>query len=308
MLAAIAGVYGSIGRPFQVLSVLAERDPGEHLAAMAEHAEGRRIEKALAANGALYREIAAAQRRLRQTYLLLSAGTVPEQQRALDAPLSGQPRTTGSRPARHRPTNSTKSGGPSRGLATPGTSGLDPSRGHCRDRPCTVAAMAGADGAQVAVGAAGDRGRRCGVDASPPDGPCRGDGLHDDPPAAGPGRRPPRRRAGRARGWSCVSGVRWGDDCRRQHVPGRTPRGREESANWMQSPAPPRPLHSTASSSPRTRRLAGPGAHAAHRRRDRRLSILVDGVQHPTRARRFGTLGRRFGAGSRCGPSGARFT
>lgn len=84
-LAAIADLYGSIGRPFQVLSVLAERDPGEHLAAMAAHAEGRRIEKAMAAYGALYRELAAAQRRLRRTYLLLDAGTAPEQRRAMDA-------------------------------------------------------------------------------------------------------------------------------------------------------------------------------------------------------------------------------
>ena len=33
-LAALADLYGSIPRPFQVLSVLAERDPGEHLAIM----------------------------------------------------------------------------------------------------------------------------------------------------------------------------------------------------------------------------------------------------------------------------------
>ena len=76
-LEAIADLYGSIGRPFQILSVRAERDPGEHLAAMAEHAEGRRIEKALAAYGALYREVAAAQRRLRRTYLLLDAPSEP---------------------------------------------------------------------------------------------------------------------------------------------------------------------------------------------------------------------------------------
>ncbi len=84
-LEAIANVYGSIGRPFQILSVRAERDPGEHLAAMAEHAEGRRIEKALAAYGALYREVAAAQRRLRRTYLLLDAPSEPERRRAIDA-------------------------------------------------------------------------------------------------------------------------------------------------------------------------------------------------------------------------------
>ncbi len=82
---AIANVYGSICRPFQILSVRADRDPGEHLAAMAEHAEGRRVEKALAAYGALYREVAAAQRRLRRTYLLLDAPSEPERRRAIDA-------------------------------------------------------------------------------------------------------------------------------------------------------------------------------------------------------------------------------
>jgi hypothetical protein len=84
-LEAIANVYDSVGRPFQILSVRAERDPGEHLAAMAEHAEGRRVEKALAAYGALYREIASAQRRLRRTYLLLDAPSEAERRRAIDA-------------------------------------------------------------------------------------------------------------------------------------------------------------------------------------------------------------------------------
>jgi len=86
-LEAIAELYDSIGRPFQVLSVRAERDPGDHLAAMAERAEGRRVEKALAAYAALYRELAAAQRRLRRTYLLLDAPSEPERRRAMDAVL-----------------------------------------------------------------------------------------------------------------------------------------------------------------------------------------------------------------------------
>ncbi|MHB8892964.1 MAG: hypothetical protein ACYC65_13070, partial [Candidatus Limnocylindrales bacterium] len=86
-LEAIAELYDSIGRPFQVLSVRAERDPDDHLAAMAERAEGRRIERALAAYAALYRELAAAQRRLRRTYLLLDAPSEPERRRAMDAVL-----------------------------------------------------------------------------------------------------------------------------------------------------------------------------------------------------------------------------
>ncbi len=84
-LAALANLCDGIGRPFQILSVPAERDPAEHLAAVAEHAEGRRVEKALAAYGALYRELATAQRRLRRTYLLLDAPSEPERRRAIDA-------------------------------------------------------------------------------------------------------------------------------------------------------------------------------------------------------------------------------
>jgi hypothetical protein len=84
-LEALANLYGSIGRPFQILSVRAERDPGDHLAAMAERAEGRRIERAFTAYAALYREVAAAQRRLRRTYLLLDAPSEPERRRSIKA-------------------------------------------------------------------------------------------------------------------------------------------------------------------------------------------------------------------------------
>ncbi|MEI7745843.1 MAG: hypothetical protein WCK58_19070, partial [Chloroflexota bacterium] len=83
-LEAIAELYGSIGRPFQVLSVRAVRDPGEHLAHMVERGEGRRIERAMAAYGAVYRELAMAQQGLRRTVLLVDAASTPELRRTED--------------------------------------------------------------------------------------------------------------------------------------------------------------------------------------------------------------------------------
>lgn len=83
-LEALAAVYDAIPRSFQLLSVPAARNAGEHLAAMEERADGRRIGRALVAYAALYREIAAAPRRpLRRTYLLLDAGSEPELRRVV---------------------------------------------------------------------------------------------------------------------------------------------------------------------------------------------------------------------------------
>ncbi len=81
-LEALAAFYDAIPRSFQLLSVPADRNPQEHLGRMEERAEGRRMQRALAAYGALYREIAAAPRRpLRRTYLLLDAASEPELRR-----------------------------------------------------------------------------------------------------------------------------------------------------------------------------------------------------------------------------------
>ena len=83
-LEALAAFYDAIPRSFQLLSVPADRNAGEHLAAMEERADGRRIGRALAAYAALYREIAAAPRRpLRRTYLLLDAASEPELRRVV---------------------------------------------------------------------------------------------------------------------------------------------------------------------------------------------------------------------------------
>jgi hypothetical protein len=83
-LESLAAFYDAISRPFQLLSVPAQRDPEEHLAAIEERVEGKRTLRAFAAYGALYREIAAAPRRpLRRTYLLLDAASEPELRRVL---------------------------------------------------------------------------------------------------------------------------------------------------------------------------------------------------------------------------------
>ena len=83
-LESLAAVYDAIPRSFQLLSVPAERNPGDHLAAMEERAEGKRILRTFAAYAALYREIAAAPRRpLRRTYLLLDAASEPELRRVV---------------------------------------------------------------------------------------------------------------------------------------------------------------------------------------------------------------------------------
>src|SRR6202035_1278101 len=83
-LESLAAFYDAISRPFQLLSVPAQRDPEEHLAAIEDRVEGKRNLRAFAAYGALYREIAAAPRRpLRRTYLLLDAASEPELRRVL---------------------------------------------------------------------------------------------------------------------------------------------------------------------------------------------------------------------------------
>ena len=83
-LESLAAFYDAIPRSFQLLSVPAERNPGDHLVAMEERAEGKRILRTFAAYAALYREIAAAPRRpLRRTYLLLDAASEPELRRVM---------------------------------------------------------------------------------------------------------------------------------------------------------------------------------------------------------------------------------
>ena len=83
-LEALAAVYDAIPRSFQLLSVPADRNAGEHLTAIGERADGRRLGRAFAAYAALYREIAAAPRRpLRRTYLLLDAASEPELRRVV---------------------------------------------------------------------------------------------------------------------------------------------------------------------------------------------------------------------------------
>ena len=200
-LEALAAFYDAIARPFQLVSVPAERDPDEHLAAMEERAEGRRIERAFAAYAALYREIAAAPRRpLRRTYLLLDAASEPELRRAMtslaraaeergvtarEVEPDGARRALGHASAgRDRSTASSPSVITRRAAAT----ALVPSRRW----PAEVEPG-------WLIGAARDRWRRRGLDAGPPARARRGDGVHDDPPAPGPGGRPAGRRAGRAR-------------------------------------------------------------------------------------------------------------
>ena len=83
-LQSLAAFYDAIARPFQLVSIPAERNPDEHLAAMEARAEGKRIVRSFAAYAALYREIAAAPRRpLRRTYLLLDAVSEPELRRSM---------------------------------------------------------------------------------------------------------------------------------------------------------------------------------------------------------------------------------
>jgi hypothetical protein len=83
-LESLAAFYDAIPRSFQLLSIPAERNPGEHLSAMEERVEGQRIVRSFAAYAALYREIAAAPRRpLRRTYLLLDAASEPELRRVM---------------------------------------------------------------------------------------------------------------------------------------------------------------------------------------------------------------------------------
>ena len=83
-LEAIAELYDSIGRPFQVLSVRAERDPGDHLVRWRSAPRAGASSGPLAAYVARYRELAA-QPQLRRRYLLLDAPGEPERRRALDA-------------------------------------------------------------------------------------------------------------------------------------------------------------------------------------------------------------------------------
>ncbi|MHB8959619.1 MAG: VirB4 family type IV secretion system protein [Candidatus Limnocylindrales bacterium] len=85
-LDALAELYDAVGRPFQLLSVPADRDPSEHLDLMAARVEGRRVGRAFDAYAALYRELAAApRRRLRRTYLLVGSAPGAEAERVRDA-------------------------------------------------------------------------------------------------------------------------------------------------------------------------------------------------------------------------------
>ncbi len=81
-LEALAALYDAIPRPFQLLSVPAERDPNEHLAHLQAAIAGRRAKTAFASYAALYRELAAAPRRpLRATYLIVEATSHAELRR-----------------------------------------------------------------------------------------------------------------------------------------------------------------------------------------------------------------------------------
>ena len=276
-LEAIAELYDSIGRPFQVLSVRAERDPGDHLAAMAERAEGRRMEKALAAYAALYRELAAAQRRLRRTYLLLDAPSEPERRRAMDAVLrTAEDRGVGVREvgadelaslwdalARagqdHRVGPSMISG---EGVAT----ALVPSRRWpAQVEPGWLSALLAMDG----VDAVSMRVR--------PLGRAEAMSVHDDPSAPGPRGRPAGLRAGRAR--RRRARARRCD--RARAADGRSTPGRAGSTSstrcswWGPRTAPPSPSGS------RTCCAGGEGPRPRARGRDvparRRLAVVLPG-------------------------------
>lgn len=85
-LDSLAELYDAVGRPFQLLSVPADRDPSEHLDVMAAQVEGRKTARAFDAYAALYRELAAApRRRLRRTYVLVDTATGVEAGRVGEA-------------------------------------------------------------------------------------------------------------------------------------------------------------------------------------------------------------------------------
>lgn len=81
-LEALAALYDAIPRPFQLLSVPAERDPGEHLIQIEERLPTRAAERLFRAYAALYRELSAEPKRpLRRTYLLVDATSPVELRR-----------------------------------------------------------------------------------------------------------------------------------------------------------------------------------------------------------------------------------
>ena len=85
VLESLGALYDAIPRPFQLLSVPADRDPSEHLAQLQERLENRAAQRAFGPYAALYRELAAAPRRpLRRTYLLLDAGREVELRRTVE--------------------------------------------------------------------------------------------------------------------------------------------------------------------------------------------------------------------------------
>jgi hypothetical protein len=84
-LEALAALYDAIPRPFQLLSVGAERDPNEHLARMQAALAGRRAKSVFGSYAAAYRALAAAPRRpLRATYLVVGAGSEGELRRVAE--------------------------------------------------------------------------------------------------------------------------------------------------------------------------------------------------------------------------------
>jgi hypothetical protein len=83
-----------VPRPFQLLSVPADRDPSEHLAQIEERLPDRAAHRAFGPYAALYRELAAAPRRpLRRTYLLVDATTEVELRRIVAPGWPGRPRS-----------------------------------------------------------------------------------------------------------------------------------------------------------------------------------------------------------------------
>jgi hypothetical protein len=84
-LEALAALYDAIPRPFQLLSLPADRDPNEHLGQMQAALAGRRARAVFASYAAAYRDLAAAPRRpLRTAYLVIGAGSEAELRRVTE--------------------------------------------------------------------------------------------------------------------------------------------------------------------------------------------------------------------------------
>jgi len=84
-LESLAALYDAIPRPFQLLSIPAQRDPNDHLGRVEGGLAGRRAKQLFASYAARYRALAATPRRpLRATYLVLDGGTPAELERVTE--------------------------------------------------------------------------------------------------------------------------------------------------------------------------------------------------------------------------------